>query len=177
MRALIASKNQGKIESAKQALSKYFDNVEVIGINTASDVSEMPVNDEIYVGAKNRIENLKKYAKENEIDADFFMAAESGIFKLSLGWVISNAVVIENKEGISSFGTGPQFPVPNRLVDDVIEIGLSEVMNNIFGKDEERHNRGGGIQMLTHGELTRIDSTKMAFIMALTKFINEDKWK
>ena len=177
MKALIGSKNQGKIESARQALSIYFEDVEVIGINVSSDVSEMPVDDEIYIGARNRIANLKKYAKESNIEVDFFMSAESGIFKINPGWVICNAVAIENKEGVTSYGTGPQFPVPESLVDDVIKLGLSEVMNNIFGEDEERHNRGGGIQMLTHGEISRIDSTKIAFIMALTKYINEDKWK
>lgn len=40
-------------------------------------------------------------------------------------------------------------------------------------KDEERHNKGGGIQFLTHN----IDLTEMALIMALTKYINEDKWR
>ncbi len=34
----------------------------------------------------------------------------------------------------------------------------------------------GGIQLLTHNEISRIDLTEMAFIMALTKFINEN-WR
>jgi len=176
MRALIGSKNQGKIESAKLALSLYFDNVEVIGIATCSNVSEMPVNDEIYIGAKNRLENLKKYAKENNIEADMYLAAESGIEKIYLGWIINNTVVIEDKKGRTSYGIGPQFPVPEKIAQDIIETDLSQVMNKIFGEDKERHNHGGGIQMLTHGEISRIDSTKLAFIMALTKFINDDKW-
>ena len=72
MKALIANKNQGKIEGAKNALLNYFDDVEIEGIPVKSDVSEQPVNDEIYIGAKNRIKNLKKYAKENNIEADFY---------------------------------------------------------------------------------------------------------
>lgn len=103
MKAIIASKNQGKIESAKEALSMYFDNVEVIGIAVNSDVSEMPVDDEIYIGAKNRIENLKKYAKENNIEVDMYMSAESGINKLYLGWAINNTVAIEDKDGNTSY--------------------------------------------------------------------------
>lgn len=177
MKALIGSKNQGKIESAKQALSLYFDDIDVEGIAVNSDVSEEPVNDEICIGAKNRIENLKTYAKENNLDIDLYMAVESGINKITCGWVISNVAMIEDNNGFSSYGIGPAFPVPDRLVDDIIESDLSQVMNKIFGKDEERHNRGGGIQMLTKGEITRIDSTKMAFIMALTKFINGETWR
>ncbi len=50
-------------------------------------------------------------------------------------------------------------------------------MDKIFEKDEERHNKGGGIQMLTHDRLSRIDLTEIAFIMALTKYINGENWK
>lgn len=48
MKVLIATKNQGKIEGAKRALSNYFDNIEIQGIPVESDVSEQPVNEEIY---------------------------------------------------------------------------------------------------------------------------------
>lgn len=177
MRVLIASKNDGKLEGAKRALSIYFENIEIKGIAISSEVSEMPVEDETYIGAKNRLENLKKYAKENCIEADLYMSIESGITKNYLGWVITNIAMIEDKNGNTSYGTGPQFPVPENMVNDVRYFGLSKVMDDIFGKDEERHNKGGGIQMLTHGEITRIDSSKMAFIMALTKLINGDKWR
>jgi len=50
-------------------------------------------------------------------------------------------------------------------------------MDKIFEKDEERHNRGGGIQLLTHNKISRIDLTEMAFIMALTKYINGEIWR
>ena len=177
MKVLIASKNEGKIEAAKRALSIYFDNIEIEGKPISSGVSEMPVEDETYIGAKNRLENLKKYAKENNLEVDLYMSIESGITKNYLGWVITNIAMIEDKEGNTSYGTGPQFPVPDKLVNDVRYFGLSKVMDNIFGQDTERHNKGGGIQMLTHGEITRIDSSKMAFIMALTKLVNGNKWR
>lgn len=52
MKVLIATKNQGKIEGAKRALEKYFDNITVEGIPADSEVGEQPVNNEIYEGAK-----------------------------------------------------------------------------------------------------------------------------
>lgn len=177
MKALIGSKNQGKIESAKEALSFYFEDVEILGVAVSSNVSEQPVNEEIYLGAENRIENLKQYAKENKINVDLYMSVESGINKLTCGYVISNVAIVEDKNGLISYGTGPQFPVPDRYVEDIIKTDFSTVMNKIFGEDKERHNKGGGIQMLTHGKVSRIDSSRMAFIMALTKFINKESWK
>ena len=58
-----------------------------------------------------------------------------------------------------------------------VESDLSEVMNTIFEEDKERHNHGGGIQLLPHNKLSRIDLTEEAFIMALTKYINGENWR
>lgn len=177
MKVLIATKNPGKIEGAKMALSCYFDNIEIQGIPVSSNVSEQPVNDEIYIGAKNRINNLKKYAKENKIDAKLYLSIESGINNYFGSWMITNVAIIGDDNGFESCGTSPSFPVPNRLVQDIITTDLNQVMNNIFFKDEERHNKGGGIQLLTHNKVTRIELTKMAFLMALTKYINDKNWR
>lgn len=177
MKVLIATKNQGKIEGAKKALEHYFTDIEIKGIPVESNVNEQPLNDEIYNGAKNRVKNLKEYAKENNIDADLYLGVESGINN-SLGrWMITNIAVIEDNTDFESYGTSPSFPVPDRLVKDIIDTDLSQVMNTVFSKDDERHNKGGGIQLLTHNEITRIDLTEYAFIMALTKYINEEKWR
>lgn len=177
MKVLIATKNQGKIEGAKRALLNYFENIEIQGIPVESNVSEQPVNDEIYIGAKNRLKNLKKYAQEKHIETDLFLSIESGINNVLGRWMITNIAVIEDNTDFESYGTSPSFPVPDRLVKDIIDRDLSQVMNQIFTKDDERHNKGGGIQLLTHNKISRIDLTEMAFIMALTKYINEDNWK
>lgn len=176
MKVLIATKNAGKIEGAKRALLHYFSDIEIEGVPVDSNVGEQPVNNEIYDGAKNRVRNLKDYAKENNISADLYLSIESGINN-SLGrWMITNIAVIEDNDDFESYGTSPSFPVPDKLVDDIINTDLSKVMDKIFEKDEERHNKGGGIQLLTHNEVTRIDLTEMAFIMGLTKYINEN-WR
>lgn len=177
MKVLIATKNQGKIEGAKRALLHYFDDIEIEGIPVDSDVGEQPVNEEIYNGAKNRVKNLKKYAKENNIEADLYLSIESGINNLLGRWLITNIAVIEDNNDFESYGSSPSFPVPDKLVQDIIDTDLSQVMNKLFYKDDERHNKGGGIQLLTHNKISRIDSTEMAFIMALTKYINEEKWQ
>lgn len=177
MKVLIATKNAGKIEGAKRALSRYYENVEIEGIAVPSDVPEQPVNDEIYKGAKNRIKNLRNYAKENRMEAEFYLSAESGIHNFFGIWENTNMVIIEDKNGIESVALSPSFPVPERLVEDIKRTDFSQVMNNLFVKDDERHNRGGGIQILSHEEITRIDLTENAFIMALTKFINGEIWK
>lgn len=177
MKVLIATKNQGKIEGARRALEHYFNDVEIKGIPVESDVSEQPVNKEIYEGAKNRVKNLKEYAKENNIEADLFFGVESGINDLLGRWMITNIAVIEDNKKFESYGTSPSFPVPDNLVQKVIDTNLSEAMDTVLGEDKERHNHSGGIQLLTHNEISRIDLTEYAFIMALTKYINGEKWR
>lgn len=71
MKILMGTKNSGKIEGAKQAFEKYFDNVKIEGIPVSSNVGDQPINEEILQGAKNRVKNLKEYAINNNIEADF----------------------------------------------------------------------------------------------------------
>ena len=65
MKILMGTKNPGKIEGAKQAFEKYFDNVEIEGISVNSDVSNQPLNEEVFQGAKNRVKKLKEYQYES----------------------------------------------------------------------------------------------------------------
>ena len=176
MKILIGTNKPGKVEGEKQAFEKFYESVKVIGVSVASDVSDEPVNDDIYKGAKNRVDNLIKYAKENNVDADFFIGIESGITNRLGKWCIIQIAVIKDKDGYESFGTGPAFPVPDKYVDEIIETDLGIVMNKIF-KGNGLKNEKGGIAHLTNDVITRYDLTREAFIMALTEFINGDIWR
>lgn len=176
MKILMGTKNPGKIEGAKQAFEKYFDNVEIEGIPVSSDVSDQPLNQEIYEGAKNRVKNLRKYAKENNIEADFFVSSEAGITNLIGSWIDINMVVIESADGTESIGTSQGFPIPEKYMDEIKATELGIVMDKIFS-GEKLGNGKGGISYLTKDEVSRIDLTRNAFIMALTTFVNGDIWK
>ena len=172
----MGTKNPGKIEGARQAFEKYFDNIEIEGIAVESNVGAQPVNEEILQGAKNRIKNLKEYANTNNIKADFYIASEAGITNLLGEWIDINAVVIEDSKGFQSIGTSQGFPIPDKYIEEIKETELGKVMDRLFSGKELGKGKGG-ISFLTKDEITRIDLTRNAFIMALTRFINEDIWK
>lgn len=176
MKILMGTKNPGKIEGAKQAFEKYFNNVEIEGIAVSSDVGNQPVNEEILQGAKNRVKNLREYAKENHIDADYYISSEAGITNLLGEWIDFNAAVIENKDGFQSVGMSQGFQIPNKYIDDIIKTELGKVMDSIF-KGNELNKGKGGISYLTHDEISRIDLTRNAFIMALISHTNGELWK
>ncbi len=176
MKILIGTQNPGKVQGAKEAFERYFENFDIEGIPVSSNVSDEPVNDEIYIGAKNRVDNLIKYSKDNNIDVDYFLGIESGITNLLGKWVIINIAVIKDKNGYESWGTSPAFPVPDKYVKEIIDTDLGKVMDKIFNQTEIRKGKGG-IGFLTHDKISRFDLTRGAFTMALTQFINNDIWK
>lgn len=176
MKILMGTKNPGKIEGAKQAFEKYFEDVEIEGIGVSSDVSDQPINEEIFLGAKNRVKNLKKYAKDNNIDADFYIASEAGITNLLGDWIDINSAVIESKDGFQTVGCSQGFQIPERYMPEIMETELGKLMDKLF--DGENLGKGkGGISRLTHNEVTRIELTKNAFVMALIGHTNGDLWK
>ncbi len=176
MKILMGTKNPGKIEGARRAFLKYFKSIEIQGISVSSDVGDQPFDREIFEGAKNRVKNLKKYAKENNIDADFYIASEAGITNLLGDWIDINAAVIESKDGIQSVGVSQGFEIPEKYIDEIKETELGNVMDKIFSGNNLAKGKGG-ISFLTKDEISRIDLTENAFIMALIKHINGELWK
>lgn len=176
MKILMGTKNPGKIEGARQAFEKYFKNMEINGIAVDSEVGDQPFNKEILQGAKNRVKNLKRYAKENQIEADFYISSEAGITN-SLGeWIDINCVVIEDSKGFQSVGTSQGFPIPEKYIKEIKQTELGKVMDKIFsGKDLSKGK--GGISYLTKEAVSRIDLTRDASIMALTQHINGNIWR
>ena len=176
MRILMGTKNQGKIEGVKKAFERYFENIEIEGIAVDSEVSAQPINKEIIVGARNRVKNVKEYAKEHNLEADYFVASEAGITNLLDDWIDINAVVIENKEGKQSVGTSQGFPIDEKYIDEITSTELGKVMDKIF-KGHGLNTGKGGISILTHDEISRIDLTENACMMALIRYINKGIWE
>ena len=181
MKVIVATKNPGKIEGAKRALEKYFTDIEIEGIPAASDVGEQPVNEDIYIGAKNRVKNLKKYCSENDIKADLYLSIESGINNVLGRWMITNIAVIEDKFDLSDAQwSGLAFKNwtdENGNVITKIERGTTgNITLTANWLHQERHNNEGGINLLTRGVVSRIDITEMAFVMALVKYLNTN-WR
>ena len=176
MKILMGTKNPGKIEGAKNAFSRYFENVEIEGIPVDSEVGNQPVDKEIFEGAKNRVKNLRKYAQENNIQADFYVATEAGITNLLGDWVDINSAVVEDAEGYQSVGTSQGFPIPEKYIKEIIDTELGKVMDKVF-EGKELGKGKGGIYNLTKSQVTRLELTEGAVIMALIPHINGELWK
>lgn len=176
MKVYVATKNKTKLLGVEKAINKYFNNSEIIGINVETNVSEQPVNEEILTGAKNRVNHLIKYCREEKLNADYFVGIESGITNQLGSWVNITIAFIKDKEGTISIGYSSAYPIPLKYVEEIKKKSLKVVMKEIF-KENKLTTDMGGINYLTSGKITRVDLTTQATIMALTTFINGEYWK
>ena len=177
MRVLVGSKNSSKIDGVKIAFEKFFDNVEAIGVDVDSEVSSQPVNGDTMLGAKNRVKNLKAYAVENSVEADYYVAVESGLMDMYGDPAIINACYLEDSDGVVSYGYSAGFPIPNGKFEDIKTKGLATVVDDTFHIE---HTNGpvvkGGIHMLTNGAMGRIEFAINSTVMALTRILHEE-WR
>jgi non-canonical (house-cleaning) NTP pyrophosphatase len=103
------------------------------------------------------------------------MEIEAGITNYFFKWININIAVVMDKDGNESMGTGQAFPIPDKYLKEIQENGLGILMDRIFN-GVELAKSVGGVSYITHQTISRIDITKDAFIMAMTKFINDDIW-
>lgn len=172
MNILIGSKSPKKIQGAREAFGHYFTDFDIAGVSVPSDVSDEPINAEIYQGAKNRVDNLMRYALENGVEAEYFLGVESGMTNLLGRWVNVNIAVIKDINGYESWGVSAGFPIPGRYVDEILSTELGLVMDRVFNQDDTRTN-AGDVSDLTGGVISRVDLTRDAFVMALVQHLNK----
>ncbi len=171
MKILVGSTNGQKVNGARQAFEIFYGNdIDVEGVSVDSGVNSEPIKDEVYLGAKNRINNVISYAKENFIDADFFVGVESGLIEIDGHWINLSYVIIEDKNGMRSVATTPGYPIPDKYVEEVINSDLKQLFERV---SVDKHS---GISSLTHGEFNRKDLMRIGYIMALTQYVNGDIW-
>ena len=175
IKILIGSKNKGKIEGAKLAFEKYFSDFEIISENMPSNVSDQPLNEEILLGARNRIKGLKDLKIK---DIDFYISSEAGLINIGKTWININMGVIEDSNGYESVGTSQGFMIPDNKVEKVKQKTLGVVMDEIFNADGLSKLKGG-INLLTMGEVSRIQLVRDSFVLALVPFLeqNQKLWK
>ena len=128
IKILIGSNNKAKIEGAKLAFEKYFSDFEIISEDIQSGVNSQPINDEILLGARNRIKGLKDL---NIKDVDFYISSEAGLISIGDLYLNINMGVIEDINGYESIGTSQGYMIPKSKVEPIIMFPLSNSLITI----------------------------------------------
>ncbi len=177
MLILVGSKNPVKIESVKEAFQNYFHDIEVRGIDVSSGVPDQPINNDTFLGAKNRADALYQLNNNSSLSADFMVGIEGGIMKIYDNWFSLGCICIINKDGKLSFGTSSHFPLPEQIVDELLKgIELGKVIDNLTNQSNSKQ-KNGAIGFLTKNVVTRRDLYTQGIITALILFLNPDLFK
>lgn len=157
----VATTNPTKVEAIKNVFSFYFEDLEIIPCKVSSGVPEQPINNQVYEGALNRLNNLK-----TGDNYDYLVSCEGGLVQNFGHWFNQHIVMVEDSTGKLSVGLSSAFPIPEKYVNQIIATSLAEVLDNIFDGQ-------GGIRKLTNGQVTRYDLIVEATRMALTGIVTK----
>lgn len=161
LKVVIATKSSLKISGISEAFRKFFPEEKVVieTVNSSSEVEEQPINDNIFIGAQNRLKN----AKELSIDYDFIISCESGLLQQFSKWFNVQIVYMENSNGKIAWAISNGFEIPEKYIQEIKETNLKEVLDKLFEGT-------GGISILSNGLLSRSRLIEEATIVALSKF-------
>ncbi len=167
----VGSENPIKVKAVKNAFGKYFEEIEVKGIETDSEVKEQPLNlQDILKGAQNRA--MKSFSNCN-----YSVGIESGImsFPSNSGYMeITMAVIFDGKDFF--FGTSPLFEYPEKAVQLLLkgEDDINTAFAKLFGKEKDMGKKKGAVGELTKGKINRTEFTELAVVMALMKIVSKE---
>jgi len=171
IRIIVGSKNPVKIEAVKNTFSKYFKNIEIIGINVESKVPDQPKSDEETIkGAINRATHC--LLKDNE--AAFGIGMEGGLERIGDNLYAFAWIAIKSGEGKIGLGRTASFALPPRI-RKLIESGkeLGEADDIVFGIQDSKQ-KMGAIGLLSKGKLDRQKLYEQGVICALSPFLNRE---
>lgn len=167
LKIAVGSLNKIKIDATRSAFLRFYNNVDVFGVDVQSGVPEQPKESETRQGSINR-------AKRCIGDADYGVGLEAGVFETEDGLYDVQYCSIIDKAGKITIGHGPGFRYPD-AVKEKVENGwtVGDAFNTMY--EWERKGMGeGAIGCLTHGVITRTQLSEQAVIAALVPRIKRE---
>lgn len=169
MKVIIASENPVKQSAVEIGFQKTFPDTECecVGMKAESSVKDQPDTDEETItGAKNRIAHLK----EEDHNAQYYIAIEGGIEKVYDKMFAFAWVVIEDENGKVGEARTGAFELPPqvaKLIEEGIELGIAN--DRVFGTENSKH-KNGALGILTNDLITRTSEYANTVVLALIPF-------
>jgi len=168
MKVVISSKNPVKIQATKNAFEKMFPDSQTVfyGESFPSHVAEQPMSDEeTLTGAVNRAQG----AKQNIIDADYWVGIEGGVEENNSVMEVFAWIVILSQD-VTSRSSTSTFALPERvavLLRQGMELGDADDV--VFGRSNSKQ-QNGAVGLLTNDLITRTAYYELSLVLALIPF-------
>jgi len=171
IKVVIGSKNPVKIECVKNAFSRYFKNIEIIGTDVESGVPNQPKSDrKTLKGAARRA--TQSLLKDNK--ADFGVGIEGGLERIKNNLYAFAWICIKSRKEKIGLGRTASFLLPPKI-EELIKSGkeLGEA-DDIFFDIKNSKQKMGAIGLLSKGKLDRKKLYEQGVICALLPFLNKE---
>jgi inosine/xanthosine triphosphatase len=165
------TKNPAKIEGVKRAFARYYGDVEVRPVDSSKVAKAQPKGlAEMAAGATARA----KYAL-SVAGGDVGVGVEAGIFTIGPVYFDNQIGAIADRSGNVSLGHSAGYMLPREAMDDLFREGkeLERWAEKVSGINEVG-DKGGLVNFLTKGTVTRADLTEQCIIMALAPRFHRD---
>lgn len=166
VRVVVGSGNQVKIRAVKAAFQPYY-RVKVEGVEADSGIRRQPLNNETFMGARNRAYEASKTG-----DYDFAVGIEGGLQVWNHRKFAFAAIHMVSRDGFESTATTGWFPLPAEALA-LIEAGLElgEAMDHLSGLKETKRSLGA-VGLLTRGVIDRARLYAHGVTLALIPHLN-----
>ncbi len=167
MKIAVGSTNPVKVAAVRKMVQKIWPEAEIIPVEVASGVGEMPQSDEETIeGARNRATTARKITM-----ADMGVGLEGGVHQERQGLFLQGWVVIVDKNGREGIAGAARIPLPPLIANRVLAgEELGPVMDDLLN-DSNVKQKGGAVGALTAGLVPRGDAFALAVAYALSPFI------
>ena len=171
MLVAVGTKNPAKVEGIRRAFSKYFPDVDLRPVDSASVAKAQPKGlEEMASGATARA----KFALSKE-GGDFGVGVEAGIFTIGEIYFDNQVAAVVGRSGGASLGHSAGYMLPREAMEKLFRDGreLERWAEEVSGIDEVG-DKGGIIQYLTKGRMNRTDLTEQCVVTALIPWLHRD---
>lgn len=167
MVVVLASQNRAKVSAVTRYLDVHLPSARLICVNVVSGISPTPFsNEECLRGAHNRI----LVARQIQPDADLYIGAEGGVFRVGPHLMLGGWVIIQDTCGVEYIGSSCFVRLPESISEKVSpQRRLSDLIEPaLFGiGDDTDLDEIGTNGVVTGGVYTRVmefeDALRVAF--------------
>ena len=165
------TKNPAKVEGVRDAFSKYFDDFELVPVDSSSVARAQPRGlDEMSAGATARAQFAL-----STVGGDFGVGVEAGIFTIGDFYFDNQVAAVVDGSGKVSLGHSAGYMLPREAMEKLFRVGreLERWAEEVSGI-KEVGDKGGLIKYLTKDRMTRTELTEQCVVTALVPWLRRD---
>ena len=167
----VGTTNPAKLTGVRSAFSKYFGGIELRPVDSSSIARPQPKGlDEMIEGATSRA----RFAL-SKVGGDYGVGVEAGIFTVGGVYFDNQQAAIVDPSGKVSLGQSAGYMLPKDAMEKMLKDGseLERWAESISGIGEIG-DKGGLINHLTNGKMTRAELTEQCVTTALIPWLHRD---